>query len=150
MSRSFRHQTFARRFDVMGDEAEGVFEETYQEGWVRFGLNRPPINLANVPRFIRHAPDYLTSKGLVEVQGFGRDQTFKLKHEKLFALQDWHAKFRVDLFVWDSHNKRYGWLRLNDLCAELDDIAEFAQFPEGKPYLAIMADRLPVIEWTQR
>lgn len=145
----FRDQSFAARFGAMGDEAEGMFEATYPEGFVRFGLNRPPIRLADVPPFVRYTPDYLTSKGLVEVQGFGRDQTFKLKDDKLAALLKWQEKFRVDVWVWDSHKRRYGWLRLNQLLVAVQDHARQKAFVEGKPYWALAAGKLPVVDgWT--
>lgn len=148
---SFRDRPFKSRFTKMGDEAEGVFEATYPEGWTRFGLNRPPINLKDVPPFIRYTPDYLTGKGLVEVQGFGRDQTFKLKDDKLAALMQWHGMFRADLFVYDSHNKRYGFVRLRDLQAALEaGRAERGAFDDGKkPYWAVRAEHLPVVEWLE-
>lgn len=143
---SFRDRPFSERFEKLGDEAESIFESVYSHGFVKYGLSRPPINLATVPEFIRYTPDYLTSKGLVEVQGFGRDQTFKLKEDKYGALCDWHywAEVRVDLFVWDSWNREYGWIRLLDLTTE---DAEIRHFPEGKPYYAWQAKDLPVIEW---
>lgn len=136
----------------MGDEAEGVFEATYPQGFVKFGLSRPPVNLARVPPFVRYTPDYLTAKGLVEVQGFGRDQTFKLKDDKLVALKEWNAAtaWRVDVFVWDSKNKRYGWIRLPELIGQVQaGGAKLEIFPEGKAYWAIPAAELRVAEWTE-
>lgn len=145
--RQFRNQSFAGRFAAMGDEAEGVFEAVYPEGFVRFGINRPPINLANVPAKIRYTPDFLTGRGLVEVQGFGKDQILKLKHDKLNALWAWHEDFRVDLFVWDSTNKEYGWVRLPELDDAITAHAVEAMFPENKPYWALHSMDIPVIEW---
>lgn len=141
---SFKDRAFTERLLTLGDEAEGIFESVYSHGFVKYGLSRPPINLATVPPFVRYTPDYLTSKGLVEVQGFGKDRTFKIKHDKLEALIEWHEWFRVDLFVWDSWNGEYGWIRLFDLIVE---DAEIRHFPEGKPYFAWQAKDLPVIEW---
>lgn len=133
----------------MGDEAEGVFELVYPEGFARYGLNRPPINLTNVPPKIRYTPDYLTGKGLVEVQGFGNDQTLKLKLDKLAALDEWHGDFRVDLFVWDSKNKRCGFVRMGDLHDALDAHGVMREFPEGKAYVALRAERIPVDDWQE-
>lgn len=147
---SFRDRDWDSRVTHLGDQAEGVFERTYPQGFVRFGLNRPPISLKDVPPFIRYTPDYLTSKGLVEVQGFGRDATFKLKTEKLHALTIWHEFFRVDLFVYDSHQKRYGWIRLPEVREHIErGKAQVKQFTEGKLYFAIPATTLPVIEWLE-
>lgn len=143
---SFKDQQFAQRFAAMGDQAEGVFESVYPEGLARYGINRPPINLKNVPEFIRFTPDYLTGKGLVEVQGFGRDQRFKLKDSKLEALRQWHDTFRTDLFVWDSHNKRYGWVRLPELEDALNLHGTADAFDGGaNPYVWLKADDLPVV-----
>jgi hypothetical protein len=146
---TFRDQSFANRFAKMGDQAEGVFEATYPQNWERFGLDRAQINLSRVPEFIRFTPDYLTAKGLVEVQGFGRDQRFKLKDAKLAALREWHDIFRTDLFVWDSHNKRFGWVRLPELTLALDAYGTEDAFDNGRnPYVWIHSDALPVVdEW---
>lgn len=146
--RSFRDQPFAHRLGKMGDAAEGVFESTYPEGWASYGLRRPPINLSTVPPVIRYTPDYVTGKGLVEVQGFGADQTCKLKVEKFDAMRQWHDWFRTDMFLWDSHNKRYGWVRMIQLHDLIDGGSpQVEEFPEGKAYYAIPAERLPVVEW---
>lgn len=149
MTPSFRDQDWSTRFASggMGDQAEGVFEETYPQNWDRFGADRATINLRNVPEQIRFAPDYITAKGLVEVQGFGRDQKFKLKDNKLAALWLWDEIFRTDIFVWDSFNKRYGWLRLHDITAALDDIGTADAFDGGRnPYRWLKADQLPIVD----
>lgn len=144
---SFRDRPFDQRIGAMGDQAEGVFEQVYPQGWVRFGLNRPPLAMHMLPRKIRFTPDYLTSKGFVEVQGFGRDQTFKLKDDKLDALWDWHRDFRCDLFVYDSANHRYGFVRLADLCEAFDANGMHGAFDGGaNPYQSLIADFLPVTD----
>jgi hypothetical protein len=143
---SFKDKPFSERFEKLGDEAEGIFEQVYPNNFVRFGLDRPNINLARVPPFVRYTPDYLTAKGLVEVQGFGRDQMFKVKHDKLDALSEWSEQCRVDFFLWDSWNRSYAWLRLGDL-ADAYDRGEDRCFPEGKSYRAWPAPELPVGEW---
>lgn len=154
---TFKDRAFSDRFNKMGDEAEGIFEAVYPEAFARYGLQRPPVNLNGVPAFVRYTPDYFTNKGLVEVQGFGRDQTFKLKVDKYEALRDWEvfAGWRVDLFVWDSANHRYGFVRLADLTRTIALVGTSAwpvgwtidTFPEGKEYYAIKAECLPVVEW---
>ena len=137
------------RLGKMGDQAEAVFEEVYPQKWARFGLSRPPINLAKVPGFIRYTPDYITAKGLVEVQGFGKDQTAKFKTSKLDALRLWAEVFRVDFFLWDSHLQRFGWVRLPELDVALAEHGARLSFHEGNPYFAIPAGRLPVVSgWT--
>jgi hypothetical protein len=148
---SFRDRSFNQRLTQMGDAAEGVFEDTYPQGFTRFGLNRPPIRLSTVPEFIRFTPDYLTSKGLVEVQGFGRDQTVKMKLNKWKSMWEWHEIFRVDLFLWDSKNRRYGWARLPELAEAFAEHGELRAFPEGTEYYAIHANQIPIVdEWTDR
>lgn len=144
---SFKDRAFTERLLSLGDEAEGIFESVYSHKFDRYGLNRPGTGLASVPPFVRYTPDYLTSKGLVEVQGFGRDQTFKLKEDKWAALLQWErcSRWRVDLFVWDSWFKRYGWVRLVDLASDTHWVPGL--FPEGKSYRAWEAKWLPVIEW---
>lgn len=142
---SFKDGSFSQRFGALGDEAEAVFEEVYPAAWTRYGLNRPSVPMNKLPAYIRYTPDYLTSRGLVEVQGFGTDQTAKFKQDKLAALSQWHLAFRVDFFLWDSYQKRYGWLRLPDLMAVIRQ-RHAATFPEGKLYFALKADELPIVD----
>lgn len=140
---SFKDRDFNSRIGAMGDEAEGVFEEHYPMAWTRFGLNRPDVPMGSLPPFLRFTPDYLTSRGMVEVQGFGRDQIAKFKRDKIEALLEWHHKFRVDFFLWDSTNRRYGWVRLQDLVNSLHN-HHVKSFPEGNQYFAVSADELPM------
>lgn len=140
---NFRDQGFAARMTVMGDPAESVFEATYPEGFARYGLNRPPINLSDVPPKIRHTPDYITRKGLVEVMGFGNDETLKLKLVKANALWAWHSDFRVDMFLWDSACHEYGWVRLPELLEVADRILKPKRFPEGHEYWPIHKALIP-------
>lgn len=134
---AFKDQSFNHRLGAMGDEAESVFEAAYPNGYVRTGLCRPPIQVHALPIQVRYIPDYLTSNGWVEVQGFGRDQTVKLKMEKYQALIWWSWLWPVSLFLWDKTNKRYTILELSALPLEH---ANMDVFPEGKEYLAIPAD----------
>jgi hypothetical protein len=144
---TFRDQSFATRFAKMGDEAETIFAETYPEGWSKYGLDRPPVQLKDVPAFVRFTPDMLTRKSLVEIQGFGRDQTAKFKNAKLDAVSVWHGLWRVDWFLWDTKNKRYGWVRHHELLNSLDECGWADAFDDGRnPYRAIKADDLPVVD----
>lgn len=134
---------------TMGDTAEAIFEDVYPEGFARYGLSRPPVKVGELPAKFRFTPDYLTSKGLVEVQGFGRDQTVKLKLDKFSALGQWHADWRVDLFLWDSHKKRYGWLSWPALQGLIDEgCATLGYFHDPKAYLAFKAADIPC-EWVK-
>lgn len=146
----FSELDFSQRLNGMGDMAETVFQEHYEQKWVRFGLSRPPINLATVPAFVRHAPDFLTSKGFVEAQGFGSKQVLKVKHAKLDALHEWHKYFRVDLFLYDSHKRRFGWVRLPELDEALAQYATAMRFEnDGHAYWALPAAAIPVVGgWT--
>jgi hypothetical protein len=147
---SFKDRSWEQRFGAMGDEAEGHFEAYAKEvlnlGFVRFGLNRPPIALHTVPARLRYMPDYLMSKRLVEVQGVGRDQLIKLKLDKWGVLHHWNdvrtAEFDgVWIYIWDSHHKRECMFPL----ANFDKIlgeghGALGHFPEGKPYFEFDAD----------
>ena len=145
---AFNERHWAKRFEQMGDEAEGIFESVYPQGFVKTGLCRPPILMSALPPMIRHMPDYLTSKGWVEVQGFGRDQLGKFKVDKLASLHEWHQTFRVDFFLWDSKNRRHGWLRLPDLQQAIAaEAGELRAYHDGPSYWAIPLDDLPVVEW---
>jgi len=141
---SFKDRSFDDRFKDMGDEAEGHFEEyaakKLKKGVVRYGLNRPPIRMSDLPTRLRYTPDYLMGKHFVEVQGFGKDQTFKLKHEKLNSLHYWNDLHPVYLYVWDSTNERECMLHLFELDKLIDQgKTTLAAFPEGKAYFAFAA-----------
>jgi len=149
---SFRDQPLSKRWASMGDEAEGVFERVYtqvvKQNFVRYGLDRAPINTSRISPFIRYSPDYLTARGLVEVQGFGTDQTFKMKLCKLTALVEWRQWADVHVFVYDSKFDEYAWVRVDDLqeFTSFENDFEIRTFPEGKAYYAIAKWTLPVTE----
>lgn len=106
---SFKNQGWSARFGAMGDQAEAQFEAWASSqgiGYVRFGLDRPPVHVPSLPVFIRYTPDYLTAKAFYEVQGFGRDQLLKVKTEKLNALDTWDTHHDVKLFTFDATNDR--------------------------------------------
>jgi hypothetical protein len=142
VSGSFRNQSWNNRFQEMGDTAEAIFEATIGRGFVRFGLNRPPLQVHKLPAKIRYAPDYLTSTGFYEVQGCGRDGVLKLKDEKLVALGEWNQDFDTFLWVYDQTNHRYAWAHVGEIVHDLDKFRK-GMFPEGKPYF-----ELP-IGWTR-
>lgn len=136
----FRNQSFAARFGAMGDEAEGKFEELYGAAHVRFGLNRPPVSMKKLPPFIRYQPDYLTSNGLMEVQGVGKDRKLKVKIEKALALQQWHQMFNLTMWVWDTTHSRFAEWPWEQLWQALPTMP-IDYFPEGKPYWSIDVDQ---------
>lgn len=141
---SFKDQSFESRFTRMGDEAEGVFEEVIGKGFVRYGLNRPPINMASLPPMVRYTPDYLCHNSLVEVQGVGRDRTVKLKVDKYTALLQWSAVMPTQLFIWDNVDKTYCSIPIEDFPI---GVAQLDRFPEGKPYFAVDVEDIPAA-WT--
>lgn len=151
MSGAFKDRDFAHRFDVMGDTAELRFEEyatnTLKRGYVRYGLSRPPLQMFRLPARVRYTPDFLMSDRFVEVQGLGRDQFCKLKHDKLGSLRWWNDIQKdgftgVWFFIWDSHRKReclFPIGMLDDLLA--DEKASLGVFQvDRKAYLQFHAD----------
>ncbi len=140
---SFSDQMWETRVAAggMGDQAEARFESVYPNGWVRTGLNRPPLQVWKLPMRERYRPDYMTSNGYVEVQGLGKKQTMALKIEKYNCLQAWHQIFPVDLFVYDAYYDRHTTVGLR----QVDDWINLGKvqlrfFPEGKAYFLIPAD----------
>lgn len=140
---SFKDQSWGNRFNAMGDEAENQFEEwatASKVGFCRYGLDRPPIQVGRLPHFVRFTPDYLMTKRFVEVQGFGRDQLFKLKDEKLVALEQWSKVHPVSLFAWNRTNQTRLMVDLGELTAlVINDEVPMGKFPEGKPYFEFSA-----------
>ena len=122
----------------MGDIAETAFEENFKSNFVRFGLNRPPLKMSSLPPVIRYTPDYLSSNHLIEVQGLGADQIFKLKLDKLEALSFWNNIHPVLMYVYDSSKKRDALLSWEELTTYCQD-ANIDSFPEGKKYYAVPA-----------
>lgn len=137
----FREQSFAARLEAMGDRAEQAFEQIHDGGFVRFGLNRPPVAVQQLPTMVRYTPDYLTSSGFVEVQGVGRDRIVKLKIEKAVALQQWHSIFNLRLFVWDSKRNKHHYLNWGELWVRLPAMP-IGHFSEGKPYWELNIDQV--------
>lgn len=140
---SFHAQSWDTRFKAMGDEAEGMFEQVWPRGWARTGLNRPPIQLHRLSLRTRYTPDYLTSYGYVEVQGFGRDRRLKLKHEKLSALNQWAADDKVMFFLWDSVERQWCTVDLDVLIAAADEHGKVGIYPEGKTYVSVHVADIP-------
>ena len=136
----FRDQSFAARFGAMGDETELKFEELHNGGFVRFGLNRPPVAVQLLPSVVRYAPDYLTSSGFIECQGVGRDRILKLKIEKALALQRWHEMWPLRMFVWDTKKQLHYYLDWAPLWKRVHTYP-IEVFSEGKPYWAINIDQ---------
>jgi hypothetical protein len=102
---TFKDQSWEERVAVLGDVGENAFREyaaRRQLGVVKYGLDRPPVDLGRTSDFVRYTPDFLTDEGLVEVQGCGTDQLFKFKHAKLRALLLWQKNQHVNLWLWNQ------------------------------------------------
>ena len=142
---SFKDRSFLQRMNAMGDQSEGAFEQWCEDTdtkYIRWGLDRPPLSLRLLPTRIRYSPDYLTSHNFVECQGFGTDQTFKLKVEKHGALHWWADLHPVDFWILDSHKQRACLLSLADFDQHLAMGTELRSFPEGKAYFAVNGDAI--------
>lgn len=101
---SFKDRTWEQRESTLGDPAENAFR-TWADGqglaYVKYGLDRPPVDLRLINAMIRYTPDFICDGyGLVEVQGCGRDGLFKFKHDKLEALGRWAGLEYVWLWLW--------------------------------------------------
>jgi len=140
----FHQQSWDARYATMGDESEAKFDSLFKNS-DRFGLDRPPVNLSQVPAFIRYMPDRLMHNRLVECMGVGKDQTLKLKLDKFVCLGHWDAVCPTWLFVWDSHRKRWMWMPVHDLLPVVA-LMETKEFPEGKLYYPIDVNDL-IVEW---
>jgi hypothetical protein len=141
---TFHQQSFMSRMGSMGDESEGQFELTHPGKFVRFGLNRPPVNVRMLPPLIRAAPDYLTSFGFVECMGVGKDRILKLKISKALEMQRWHEIFKLQLFVWDSKDKRSDLFDWEWLWPQLPNFPT-DKFSEGNVYWAVNIDELRLV-----
>jgi hypothetical protein len=136
---AFHQKNWHQRFQQMGDEAENIFETVSPINWVRTGLNRPPISVSALPVAVRYMPDYLTSRCWVEVQGCGRDQLFKFKHEKLEALVAWEQfGHPVEIFLWNRTNQSHTQISLSELydCFVSQDCVQ-GEYEEGKTWIGV-------------
>lgn len=145
---AFYERKFSERWDAMGDESEATFESVATEGVAPFGLNRPPVRVADLPQVIRYMPDRLQSKRLVECMGIGKDYSLKLKLDKLFAQQWWNTIHPTELFIWNSHAERWAQVPISDVAKQCQEKGTLLQFPEGKPYWRLDVRDLGW-EWTR-
>jgi hypothetical protein len=102
---TFKDQNWEERVEILGDPSEKAFQEyagRRQLSVVKYGLDRPPVDLRRTPAFVRYTPDFLTDEGLIEVQGCGKDQLFKIKHAKLRALMQWNRQSTIRMWLWNQ------------------------------------------------
>ena len=152
---SFHEQSFAQRFQTMGDYAEAVYMEVKPLGnTTRFGFRRPKgVKFGSLPEGLRHMPDYVTASYLVEVMGLGKDGILKsMKLTKYEALKMWNQFAKrigllgVMLFVWNSSEKQYVVLSWGDIVEEVkyskrtDGIRTFEN--DGNQYYPLRWERL--------
>lgn len=144
---SFKDQAFGARWLVMGDIAETAFKKVYPYA-VRTGLDRAK-STKGLSAFQRYEPDFRIANDpmhRVECMGIGRDQTLKIKYEKLFALIQWSVIEPVDLWVWDQHKKRHSGGPIDGWMVPIVRHGVYAVFPEGKEYAELHAKWFPY-EW---
>lgn len=139
----FSDQSFNTRFGTMGDPAEEAFDQQLEGKTHALGLNRPNFTMRNMTLAMRYTPDRMTRHHLVEVMGIGRDQTLKIKDEKVEALGIWENIGPVHLFVYDQKNGRTFQAPIEEWRQALDEHGEPDMFPEGKSYRRLHARHFP-------
>jgi hypothetical protein len=147
---AFHEQGFGTRFQKMGDMAETVFERVVGKGFVRYGLDRPPVYMGKMPPFVRYTPDYLMADRLVEVQGFGKDRIVKIKHEKFAALRQWEAHMDVYFFLYDLTRKRHCMVTaaaLEVICWRDAVTLYYEDSSTPNPYHALPVDAIEHLSW---
>jgi len=151
VTETFSAREWKERERTLGDPAENAFEawcKRRSHKYATYGLRRPDLDLSYVPPFVRYTPDFLTQFGLVEVQGCGRDETFKFKHEKLDALVDWHRNcksqhgFHLYLWLWNQtldESVLVAFDRLVALCVDEEGMQWRTDgvFDKTKPFAAV-------------
>lgn len=142
-------QPWGERYSVMGDMAEMAYERVARSKgiqFVRYGLNRPPIQVGGLPQFIRYTPDYLTQANLVECKGFGGDSTLKIKTSQMMVLRQWNSRMPVDFFLLNSANDHYAFVGFDEMNDVSYDWGEVRSFPEGTEAFFIPVQYLEA-EW---
>lgn len=144
MTGPFHQKPFEERMASMGDEAEGEFEARY-DNVARFGFNRPPFSIQNLPLHIRYAPDFIQAapQQFVETVGMGKNG-LKFKLEKLIALSWWDQTLPVVIWVWSTPRQAYTELYLSELQRLIErQEVPVGYFREGKAYFQIRPSLLP-------
>lgn len=142
---SYHKQAFSARSGAMGDEAEAIADRVFPKAQP-FGLNRPNWSRkdwTDASLKTRYTPDRMLADRLIEVVGVGRDQKIKLKIEKLIALIQWSATDTVEIFIWDSHRKRWccgGVDAFIDACFQH---GSYDTFEEGKAFVGLPTKHCP-------
>lgn len=139
---TFAELDWSARVGALGDQSEAAFEAAQTTGFLRTGLNRPPLQVGKLHPYERHRPDYLTGRGYVECVGVSKDQILKLRLSKWEALRFWRTLAPVYVWVLDSYNNRTAEIAYDDLDARVRacPILRFAndQHPYYKVPAAVM------------
>jgi hypothetical protein len=136
---NFNDRPFKERFTFMGDTAENSVIEAHNGKVVRFGLDRPPFSLRNLPPHLRGAPDFLGGQFFYEACGVGHDQVVKIKRYKHEVQLWWNEMLPVLYHVFDPVNKRWVEFEATELQNAIDSGRVLsAQFPsDGVEYYAV-------------
>jgi hypothetical protein len=146
---TFKDQNWEERVETLGDPAEKAYREYASRrglGVVKYGLDRPPVNLGRTTDFVRYSPDFLTDEGLVEVQGCGRDQLFKFKWAKLTALAQWQRHMHVNMWLWNQPLDDWRMVPVTQIaamCQQYPTAGRYVSFREdgvfdgNKPYASV-------------
>ena len=146
---TFKDQNWTTREQTLGDPAETAFELWAGRNNVpnvRYGLCRPPIDMRRLAPMVRYTPDYLAETRFIEVQGCGKDASFKFKHDKLEALKAWHSIMPVYVWLWNQPDNESVLVEINELlalCVGYDGTyREDGVFDGTKPYASVSWSRL--------
>lgn len=142
---NYRDRPWHRRIAQMGDLAEGKFAALNPKA-VKIGLDRPPWRVNDMPTVeMKCIPDFVAKDRFIEVMGFGRDQTLKIKCYKLDALDTWDvAVGPVYLWVYDSSTDRCWDAPLYDWAIACQSKATIEKFPDNDAkYYALHVDHFP-------
>ena len=131
----------------MGDPAEAACDRVYGHDTHKLGLDREwqsgkRLYMAKMTAAMRYTPDRLVKDAFVECMGIGRDQTLKIKLEKVYALNRWNHIGPTDLFVYDQPKETFYQANILDWEEAFAD-APVKTFPEGKQYYSVHRDSFP-------
>jgi hypothetical protein len=152
MTQKFSERSWEHREKTLGDIAETAFTSWAEQigiKYVRWGLERPPLDVALLPSHIAQAPDFLIQERFIEVQGCGQDQTFKFKHQKLNVISSWDSIHRVDWFLYNEPQNEFlvvEHIRLESVCLGMGGAFRRDGYFDGvKPYAALSWEKLKQI-----
>ena len=141
---SYYEQPFSSRFGRMGDEAEEAYISHVNPKAIRSGLNRPELDVRQMPLNMRSAPDITDLTFYAECVGIGRDGTAKVRFDKFKALHVWSVLAPVKIFVWSSTKKVWWLMDFDDFEEACHKHGEVDFFPDNhKPYWRLHFKNFP-------